>query len=125
MNPAELVNTGLAYIVGVALANLVSEALHLGKPAIALAVGAVVATEVAAWSYQRRKRAEAPFAVKFTVAALIVALCIVLSIISQILWHWMPFPVTTTVIAALGSFAVAMIMFGRLQKMMAKSGRRN
>lgn len=116
MKPAEMVNVALTYAVAVAITNLILNVLHHNKPGIALIAGAVVATEVAAWSYQRRAGKLAPVSVKLSVGALIAIVCVLECIAFQMLWRWMPSPVVTVIVGAVGSFIVPLVFFGSLQE---------
>jgi len=121
MKASEMINVGLSYAVVVALANLALNLLGYAKPGIALVAAAVVATEVAAWSYQRRTRRLAPFSVRLAVAVLLTVICVIQSVAFQAMWHWMDHPTTTTIVGAVGVFAVPLAIFGELQKRMTRS----
>src|SRR5262249_17267115 len=69
--------------------------LGYNKPAIALSSGAVVATEVAAWSWQIRKRGPAPTNLKLWVGGLVAALSLTEGLVFQTLFKWMASPATT------------------------------
>jgi|HubBroStandDraft_6_1064221.scaffolds.fasta_scaffold32460_2 hypothetical protein len=121
MKTPEMINVALTYAVVVAMANLVLKVLHYDKPGVALIAAAVAATEVAAWSYQRRARTPAPFSVKLSVGLLIAAVCVIQSITFQAVWHWMSYPTAAIIVGTIGTFAVPLIIFGRLQKRIVKS----
>ncbi|HEY6333850.1 MAG TPA: hypothetical protein VI756_31325 [Blastocatellia bacterium] len=116
MKPAEMVNVALTYAVTVALTNLILKVLNHNKPGIALIAGAVIATEVAAWSYQKRARKLAPLSVKLFVGGLMAIVCVLQCIAFQALWHWMTSPVVTVIVGAVGSFVVPLLIFGNLQE---------
>jgi hypothetical protein len=122
MKTSEMINVALTYAVVVAMANLVIKVLHYDKPGVALIAAAVAATEVAAWSYQRRAGTLAPFSVKFAVGTLIAAVCVVQSVTFQALWHWMSYPTAAIIVGTIGTFAIPLIIFGQLQKRIGKPG---
>ena len=95
MKPSDWINIGLAYIVTVAIINLIIHMLGYNKPAIALSSGAVVATEVAAWSWQIRKRGPASTGLKLWVGALIAGLSLTEGLGFQLLFKWMARPAAT------------------------------
>jgi len=121
MKTSELINVALTYAVVVAMANLVLNLLHYGKPDIALIVGAVVATEVAAWSYQKRVSRMATSSVKLVVGALVAVVCVIQSLAFQYLWHWMSSLAVHLAVGTIASFLVPIVFFDRLQERIAKT----
>src|SRR5262245_3440313 len=69
--------------------------LGYNKPAIALSSGAVVATEVADWSWQIRKGGPAPTNGKLWPGGLIAALSLTEGLAFQVLFKWMARPGAT------------------------------
>ena len=120
MKFSELINVAMSYIVAVALANLAVGLLSEKKPVIALVVGAIIATEVAAWFYGRKNTKPAPPRIKLELGSLLAGLCIAESLIFQVLWKWMPYPAIEVAIAAAGSFLFPMVIFDRLHRSIAR-----
>jgi len=105
------INIALAYVVTVAAANLLIHMLGYNKPAIALISGAVVATEVAAWSWQIRKRRPAGTSLKLRVGALIAALSLTQALVFQMLFKWMARPSATTSVIAIACLVLPPLTF--------------
>ena len=111
MKPFDWINIALAYVVTVAAANLIIHMLGYNKPAIALTLGAVVATEVAAWSWQIRKRCPAGTSLKLRVGALIAALSLTQALVFQMLFKWMARPSATISVIAIACLVLPPLTF--------------
>jgi len=108
---SDWVNIALAYVVTVAVVNLVIHMAGYNKPAIALSSGAVVATEVAAWSWQIRKSRAAPMRIKLWVGVLIAALSLSEGISFQVLFKRMNRPAPTIAVIAIACFLLPPLTF--------------
>ena len=111
MKPFDWINIALAYVVTVAAANLVIHMVGYNKPALALTSGAVVATEVAAWSWQTRKRCPAGTSLKLRVGALIAALSLTQALVFQMLFKWMARPSATISVIAIACLVLPPLTF--------------
>jgi hypothetical protein len=111
VKPFDWINIALAYVVTVAVANLIIHMLGYNKPAIALSSGAVVATEVAAWSWQIRKGCAAGATLKLQVGGLIAALSLTQALVFQALFKWMARPSATIAVIAIASLALPPLTF--------------
>jgi len=100
---SDWINVGLAYVVTVAVVNLVIHMLGHNKPAIALISGAVLATEVAAWSWQIRKACVSTIGLKLWVGGLIAALSMTQGLVFQVIFRWMSNPAATISVIAIAS----------------------
>ena len=116
MKASELATTALSYLACSAIVNLLIKSLAYDKPSIALAVAAVVGTQVAAWQYCRRVRGPAAFPAKIQAGVMLAAVCVCQSLVFQWLWHWMDRPLITIIVGAAGSFACPLFLFERLRK---------
>jgi hypothetical protein len=111
VKPFDWINIALAYVVTVAASNLFIHMLGYNKPAIALISGAVVATEVAAWSWQIRKRCAAGATLKLQVGGLIAALSLIQALVFQVLFKWMARPSATIAVIAIASLVLPPLTF--------------
>jgi hypothetical protein len=111
VKPSDWINIALAYVVTVAVVNLVIHMLGYNKPAIALSSGAVVGTEVAAWSWQIRQARAAPIAVKLWVGALISALSLIEGLAFQVIFRWMTHPAPTIGVIAISCVLLPPLTF--------------
>jgi hypothetical protein len=119
--PAYLVRIALWYIASVAIVNLIMKASRYDKPGIALAVGAVIGTQVAVWFHARNERGRAPVSAKVSIGALMAGVCILQSFVFQALWHWMDHPAITIAVSAIGSFVCPLMLFESLRKRTLRS----
>ena len=111
MKASDWINIALAYVVTVAIINLIIHMLGYNKPAIALSSGAVVATEVAAWSWQIRQRSPAPMDLKLWVGALIAAVSLAEGLAFQAIFKWMARPAATIGVIAICCLALPALTF--------------
>lgn len=121
MRTNDFVNVALSYLVSVALINLLITVLGYAKPGIALAVGVVVGTDVAAWLYKRCSARSSSVNLRLGLGAMLAALCIAESAGLQLLIHWMVYPLATTAIAAAGTLVFPLLMFEGLAGWIGKS----
>jgi hypothetical protein len=121
VKPSELFIVGLVYIVVVTLAYAILAALGVGDMNLALAMGAILGTQIGAWLYHRREPAAAPFSVKATVGLLMAVLCVAQSLLFQTLWGWLKYPEVSVPIGAVGTFAVPFVLYGTMQKALVKA----
>ena len=111
MKPSDWINIALAYVVTVAVVNLVIHMLGYNKPAIALISGAVVATEAAAWCWQVRKGRTAPIEIKVWIGLLIAALSLLEGLAFQGIFRWMSHPAPTIGVIAICCFLLPPVTF--------------
>jgi hypothetical protein len=111
VKPFDWINIALAYVVTVAAANLLIHMLGYNKPAIALSSGAVVATEVAAWSWQVRKRCPAATTLKLKVGGLIAALSFAQALVFQMVFKWMTRPSATIAVITIACLVLPPLTF--------------
>lgn len=120
MKSTELFIVGLVYSVGVTLAYAILAAFH-DDMNIALGLGAILGAQIGALLYHRRESAAAPFPVKASVGLLMAILCVIQSLLFQVLWGWLKYPEISIPIAAVGTFVFPFLLYGTMQKGMAKA----
>ncbi len=111
MKRSDWINIGLAYVVTVAAVNLIIHMIGYNRPVIALTSGSVVATEVAAWSWQIRKGSAAPLAIKLWVGGLISTLGLTEGLAFQFIFKWMSHPVSTIGVIAISCLVLPPLTF--------------
>ena len=121
MKPSELFIVGLAYLIGVTLAYAALTALGAEDMNLALVMGAVLGSQSGGWLYHRREPAAAPFSAKASVGVLTAVLCVTLSLLFQSLCGWLRHPEVSIPIGAVGTFAGPFVLFGTMQKALAKA----
>jgi hypothetical protein len=124
MKPSELFIVGLAYIIGVTLTYAILAALRVDDMNLALAMGAILGTQIGALLYHRRESAAAPFRVKASVGLLMATLCVIQSLLFQAVWGWLKYPEVSIPIGAVGTFVGPFVLYGTMQKALAKAGER-
>ena len=120
MKPSELFIVGLSYVIGVTLAYAIIVAFD-GDMNLALGMGAILGTQIGAWLYHRRESATAPFSVKASVGLLMAILCVIQSLLFQVLWGWLKYPELSIPIGAVGTFVFPFVLYGTMQKAMVKA----
>ena len=108
-------------MVGVSLTYAIIAALHVGEVNLSLVVGSILGALIGALLYHRRESATAPFSVRASVGLLMAVLCVILSLIFQVLWGWQKFPEVSIPIGAVGSFVFPFVLYGTMQKAMVKA----
>lgn len=111
MKLSDWINIGLAYVVTVAVVNLIIHMIGYNRPVIALTSGSVVATEVAAWAWQIRKDCAAPVSLKLWVGGLIAALSLTEGLAFQLIFKWMSHPISTASVIAITCVLLPLLTF--------------
>jgi hypothetical protein len=108
---SEWINITLAYVITVAVVNLVIHLIGYNRPAIALISGAVLGTEVAAWSWQVRKACAAPIRLKLWIGGLIATLSLMEGLAFQLIFRWMSRPAATIGVIAISCLLLPPLTF--------------
>ncbi len=102
-----------SFVGGAALTYAVERVINAGAPQLALIVGALLASQVAAWRLAEQPSVELSFVIKAQVGLVVAATCIVFALILQAILHWLPFPEVTIPISAFGSFIFPVFLMTR------------
>lgn len=121
MKPSEFFIVGLVYIIGVTLTYAIIATLGVGDVSLSLVVGSILGAQIGAVLYHRRETAAAPFSVKASVGLLMAVLCVIQSLLFQVVWGWQKYPEVSIPIGAVGTFVFPFLLYGTMQKAMAKA----
>ena len=120
MENKELLMTAISHLGSFAIGAGIIYYFQVGDASLALIIGAIFGTQVAAIQYHRRIPDPAPAKVKATAGIVLAVMAIFAGVISQFMLEWMPLPEVTLPIAAIGSFIFPFVLFNSMQKVNGK-----
>lgn len=121
MKLSESIIVAMGYVLFFSIAAFIIYRFKVSDPGLALVVGAIIGTQIAAWLYHKRGQDLASNRIKAIVGVELSLLAIFIGLCSQAILKWIVFPEITLSIGAVGSFIFPFVIFGQMQKVLNKS----